>query len=72
MLHYAQLTLDGKTKTLYRFTTADGQTDYYDEDGRSAKQFLLRNPVPKGRFSSPFGSRRHPVPTRASPHGPRR
>ncbi|RIX97308.1 M23 family metallopeptidase [Aureimonas flava] len=50
------------TKRYYRFFTADDdQTDYYDEDGRSAKQFLLRNPVPKGRFTSPFGSRRHPV-----------
>ena len=31
VLHYAQLTLDGKTKTYYRYTTSDGQTDYYDE-----------------------------------------
>ncbi|WP_062016534.1 M23 family metallopeptidase [Aureimonas sp. AU4] len=50
------------TRRYYRFhTTDDDQTDYYDEDGRSARQFLLRNPVPKGRFSSPFGSRRHPI-----------
>ncbi len=50
------------SKRYYRFfTDDDDQTDYYDEDGRSAKQFLLRNPVPKGRFTSPFGSRRHPV-----------
>lgn len=50
------------TKRYYRFTTGDdGQVDYYDDDGRSSRQFLLRNPVPKGRFSSPFGSRRHPI-----------
>ncbi len=50
------------TKRYYRFFTPDDdQTDYYDEEGRSAKQFLLRNPVPKGRFSSPFGARRHPI-----------
>ncbi|WP_294643716.1 M23 family metallopeptidase [uncultured Aureimonas sp.] len=50
------------TKRYYRFFTSDDdQTDYYDDDGRSAKQFLLRNPVPNGRFTSPFGSRRHPV-----------
>jgi murein DD-endopeptidase MepM/ murein hydrolase activator NlpD len=35
--------------------------DYYDEEGRSARQFLLRKPVPNGRFRSPFGMRRHPI-----------
>lgn len=49
-------------KRYYRFFTTDDDTvDYYDEEGRSARQFLLRNPVPKGRFTSEYGSRRHPV-----------
>ena len=30
-------------------------------DGRSAKQFLLRNPLPNGQFRSGFGARRHPI-----------
>ena len=39
----------------------DGAFDYFDEDGRSAKQFLLRNPLPNGKFRSGFGGRRHPI-----------
>ncbi len=61
VLHYAQLTLDGKTKTLYRFTTADGQTDYFDEQGRSAQKSLLKTPVSGARLTSGFGMRRHPL-----------
>jgi murein DD-endopeptidase MepM/ murein hydrolase activator NlpD len=61
VLHYAQLTLDGKTKTLYRYTTADGQTDYYDDLGRSAQKSLLKTPVSGARLTSGFGMRRHPL-----------
>ena len=61
VLHYAQLTLDGKTKTLFRFTTADGQTDYYDGQGRSAQKSLLKTPVSGARLTSGFGMRRHPL-----------
>ncbi|MFN4144154.1 M23 family metallopeptidase [Aestuariivirga sp.] len=61
VLHYAELTLDGKTKTFYRFTTADGQTDYYDEQGRSAQKSLLKTPVSGARLTSGFGMRRHPL-----------
>ncbi|MBB3999574.1 M23 family metallopeptidase [Aureimonas pseudogalii] len=59
---YVEASFGGTTKRYYRFfTDDDDQTDYYDEAGRSARQFLLRNPVPNGRFTSPFGSRRHPI-----------
>ncbi|MDI7864244.1 M23 family metallopeptidase [Rhizobiaceae bacterium n13] len=52
----------GDTDTrFYRFQDPDGAIDYFDEDGKSVRQFLLRNPVPNGRFSSGFGMRRHPV-----------
>ena len=61
VLHFAQLTLDGKTKTLYRYTTRDGQTDYYDEQGRSAQKSLLKTPVSGARLTSGFGMRRHPL-----------
>jgi murein DD-endopeptidase MepM/ murein hydrolase activator NlpD len=61
VLHFAQLTLDGKTKTLYRYTTADGQTDYFDEQGRSAQKSLLKTPVSGARLTSGFGMRRHPL-----------
>lgn len=61
VLHYAQLTLSGKTRTLYRYTTADGQTDYFDESGRSATKALLKTPVSGARLTSGFGMRRHPL-----------
>jgi len=61
VLHYAQLTLEGKTKTYYRYTTKDGQTDYYDETGRSAQKALLKTPVSGARLTSGFGMRRHPL-----------
>jgi murein DD-endopeptidase MepM/ murein hydrolase activator NlpD len=61
VLHYAQLTLSGKTKTYYRFTTADGSTDYYDENGRSATRSLLKTPVSGFKLTSGYGMRRHPL-----------
>ena len=61
VLHFAQLTLDGKTKTYYRYTTKDGQTDYFDENGRSAQKALLKTPVSGARLTSGFGMRRHPL-----------
>lgn len=59
---YTALTLKGIKRKYYRFRTSDnGVVDYYDEFGKSAKKFLLRKPVPSGRFRSPFGMRRHPI-----------
>ncbi len=60
-LLYVSATFGGGTRTFYRFQMADGNVDYFDQDGRSAKQFLLRNPVPNGAFRSGFGARRHPI-----------
>lgn len=53
----------GDTQTkFYRFQDPDDNTiDYYDQDGKSIRQFLLRNPVPNGTFRSGFGMRRHPI-----------
>jgi murein DD-endopeptidase MepM/ murein hydrolase activator NlpD len=61
VLHFAQLTLGGKTKTLYRYTTRDGQTDYYDDNGQSATKSLLKTPVSGARITSGFGMRVHPL-----------
>jgi murein DD-endopeptidase MepM/ murein hydrolase activator NlpD len=60
-LLYVSATFGGNTRNLYRFQMEDGAFDYFDEDGRSAKQFLLRNPLPNGKFRSGFGGRRHPI-----------
>lgn len=53
----------GDTETrVYRFQNPEDDTvDYYDKDGKSIRQFLLRNPVPNGVFRSGFGMRRHPI-----------
>ncbi len=53
----------GDTVTrFYRFEDPeDHSIDYFDENGKSIRQFLLRNPVPNGLFKSGFGMRRHPI-----------
>ncbi|MBB3612059.1 M23 family metallopeptidase [Rhizobium sp. BK602] len=53
----------GDTVTrFYRFEDPDDHSiDYFDESGKSIRQFLLRNPVPTGVFKSGFGMRRHPI-----------
>ncbi|WP_082376814.1 M23 family metallopeptidase [Ahrensia marina] len=60
-LLFVEATFNDQTRTFYRFRGEQGDIDYYDEEGRSARQFLLRNPVPNGKFRSPYGMRRHPI-----------
>ncbi len=60
-LLYVRANFGGTARTFYRFQMADGGIDYFDADGRSARQFLLRNPLPNGKFRSGFGKRRHPI-----------
>ena len=58
---YTSMTVDGQTRDFYRFRTPDGLVDYYDDQGDSAKKFLMRNPVKGGRYTSGFGMRVHPL-----------
>ena len=67
-LVYVDARLGDAGTTLYRHTSADGRTGWYDADGRGARPFLLRNPVPTGRFRSPYGMRRHPIRKRMRMH----
>ena len=61
-VRYASLTVGGEIKKYYHFRTPDdGQYDYYDDTGKSAKKFLVRKPVAVGFESSPFGWRVHPL-----------
>jgi murein DD-endopeptidase MepM/ murein hydrolase activator NlpD len=60
-LLYVAASFGGTTRNFYRFQMQDGTFDYFDGEGRSAKQFLLRNPLPNGKFRSGFGGRRHPI-----------
>ena len=59
---YASLQLGAQTFRFYRFRSPDdGTTDFFDEEGKTAQKFLMRKPVTVGRFSSPFGMRKHPI-----------
>jgi murein DD-endopeptidase MepM/ murein hydrolase activator NlpD len=59
---YIGATINGQSLKLYGFQPKDEKSiDFYDEDGISARQFLLRSPLTHGRVSSGFGMRRHPI-----------
>lgn len=61
VLHMARLTIDGDTRSFFRFTNSDGVTDYFDESGHSASRKLLRTPVSGAHLTSGFGVRVHPL-----------
>lgn len=67
---YAGVKLGKVTRKYYRFGDSEsGIVDYYDDTGKSSKKFLLRKPVPNGKFRSPYGMRRHPISRRLKLHG---
>lgn len=57
----ASLTLGGKTHLLYRFESAEGDVEYFNAKGESAKSMLMKTPVDGARISSGFGQRLHPI-----------
>ena len=61
-LLYASMSVRDQTFKYFRFQTPDdGLVDFYDENGRSVRKFLLRKPVPNAEMTSPFGMRYHPI-----------
>jgi murein DD-endopeptidase MepM/ murein hydrolase activator NlpD len=61
-LLYAMMTVRDQTYRYYRFQTPDDHlVDYYDENGRSTRKFLLRKPIAEGELTSGFGMRYHPI-----------
>jgi murein DD-endopeptidase MepM/ murein hydrolase activator NlpD len=60
-IKYAVLKTNGSILKIYRYTTTDGATDYFNEMGKSARKALLRTPIDGARLSSHFGPRRHPI-----------
>jgi murein DD-endopeptidase MepM/ murein hydrolase activator NlpD len=58
----ASMTVRDQTFKYYRFRTPDdNMVDYYDENGRSMRKFLVRKPIAEGELTSPFGMRYHPI-----------
>lgn len=61
-LLYVRAKFGDTESRLYRFQNPeDNSVDYFDTEGKNPKRFLIRNPVPQGRFTSGFGMRRHPI-----------
>jgi len=61
-LLFGMFTAHDQTFKYYRFQTPDdGRVDYYDENGRSVRKFLIRKPIAAGEMTSPFGMRYHPI-----------
>ena len=56
----ASMTLSGKKHVLYRFPS-NGEEEYFDANGQSARSMLMKTPVDGARISSRFGRRFHPV-----------
>jgi murein DD-endopeptidase MepM/ murein hydrolase activator NlpD len=61
-LMLVSLSTQGQKRRYYRFKLQDEDiVEYFDDQGRSVKQFLLRKPMDGGEFRSGFGMRRHPI-----------
>jgi murein DD-endopeptidase MepM/ murein hydrolase activator NlpD len=61
-LLYATMTVRDQTFRYYRFQTPDdNMIDYFDENGRSTRKFLMRKPIADGEITSGFGMRYHPI-----------
>jgi murein DD-endopeptidase MepM/ murein hydrolase activator NlpD len=58
----ASMTVRDQTFKYYRFqTNDDNMVDFYDDNGRSMRKFLVRKPIAEGDITSPFGMRYHPI-----------
>ena len=60
-LLYASMTLSGTKLPLFKYALTDGFTDYFDEDGQSARKALMRTPIDGARLTSSYGKRKHPT-----------
>jgi len=59
---YAALSVSGITKRYYRYRAPDENSlDYFDEQGKSNRKFLMRKPITEGLFRSGYGMRYHPI-----------
>ena len=58
----ATLTVNGEARRVFRYQAPDdGLIEYFDDEGKSLKKFLLRKPIADGELRSGFGMRYHPI-----------
>ena len=60
-LLYASISTSKEKLRIFRYTTVDGYTGFFDDEGSSIETSLMKTPVDGGQLSSPFGKRDHPV-----------
>ncbi len=60
-LVYASMETAEKSRALYHFQPASGDAGWFDANGASVVQSLMRTPVDGARITSQFGMRRHPI-----------
>jgi murein DD-endopeptidase MepM/ murein hydrolase activator NlpD len=65
---FASMTFKGKKRDIYRYEGTSDGVDYFNEDGKSIRKFLMRTPVDAARISSRFGRRFHPIRKRWKAH----
>ncbi len=58
---FASLDTRGRSLPIYRYETLDGETDFFDADGKSVRKTLMVTPIDGARISSGYGMRRHPI-----------
>ncbi|MGJ8560839.1 MAG: M23 family metallopeptidase [Litorimonas sp.] len=60
-LLYTSFSPRGKTMDYWLFEDSDGQENFYDASGKTAKRKLRATPINGARLSSSYGSRKHPI-----------
>ncbi|HYD88964.1 MAG TPA: peptidoglycan DD-metalloendopeptidase family protein [Vitreimonas sp.] len=61
MLFVSLETGRGSRKFYSFIAPGDARPDWYDENGHSARRFLMKTPINGARLSSGYGMRRHPI-----------
>jgi len=56
----AELKTNGQDLKIYRFVTADGRSDYFNEEGHTIRKTLLKTPINGAYITSNYGMRINP------------
>ena len=60
-LLYASFKIRGETHERFKYTDSNDKDDYYDENGKIARELFVMHPLAKPRLTSRFGQRKHPI-----------